>query len=137
MSYIIEKRVPRVDEFNHLRSAAGWPLLEESLTQEGLRNSLFGVCILNGKTICAMGRIVGDDGIYFHISDVIVHPDFQRLGYGEMVMNELMAYVTSKGGKHTNVGLMCSIGREPFYERFGFQRRPSPKFGAGMIKILD
>jgi hypothetical protein len=51
-------------------------------------------------------------------------------------MNALMGYVNTVASKNTNVGLMCSKGREEFYKGFGFITRPDEKFGAGMIKIV-
>jgi len=52
-------------------------------------------------------------------------------------MNELLNYLDKLGGKNTNIGLMCSKGREDFYKQFGFIERPNDKFGSGMIKIKD
>lgn len=137
MSLKIEHRLPSVEEFNHLKILAGWPIVSDELTKRGIENSLFGVCVLNAekKSIAGMGRVVGDGAIYFHISDVIVHPEYQRQGVGKLIMTELMSYVESNSGTNTNIGLMCSKGREAFYHQFGFVDRPSERFGAGMIKI--
>jgi hypothetical protein len=53
-----------------------------------------------------------------------------------MIMTELLNYIGKVGHDNTNVGLMCSKGREKFYKSFGFDERPNERFGAGMIKIL-
>ena len=136
MEYRIEKRSPTVSEFNSLRQLAGWPRFEESRAQKGLDNSLFSVCILHqANGLAGFGRIVGDGAIYLHISDVIVHPDHQRKGIGKMIMTALMAWADEVAGQNTNIGLMCSKGREKFYAELGFIERPNEKFGAGMIMI--
>jgi ribosomal protein S18 acetylase RimI-like enzyme len=136
MKYTVEIRKPEPSEFNTLRELAGWPVLDLAITKKGLANSLFGVCVFDADhTLIGMGRIVGDDAIYLHISDVIVHPGCQRKGIGRIIMTELMKYVDSVAAKNTNVGLMCSQGREEFYAEFGFTERPNEKFGAGMIMI--
>jgi GNAT superfamily N-acetyltransferase len=136
MEYRIEKRSPTVSEFNMLRQLAEWPVFEEERARKGLANSLFSVCVLDGSNALAgFGRIVGDGAIYLHISDVIVHPGHQRKGIGKMIMTELMSWTDEVAGKHTNIGLMCSKGREKFYADLGFVERPSEKFGAGMIII--
>jgi GNAT superfamily N-acetyltransferase len=83
-----------------------------------------------------MGRIAGDNAIYLHILDVIVHPAHQRKGIGTLIMSALMEYVDTVASKNTNIGLMCSKGREEFYKGFGFITRPDEKFGAGMITII-
>jgi GNAT superfamily N-acetyltransferase len=135
MIYVIEKRTPTVEEFNELRRAAEWPVLSDALTREGLSRSLFAVCVLVDSQVIATGRVIGDNAIYFHVSDVLVHPAYQRQGYGRIVMQKLMLYIDEHSGPGTNIGLMASKGREKFYEDFGFIRRPSEKFGAGMILI--
>jgi GNAT superfamily N-acetyltransferase len=137
MQLAIFKRIPTVSEFNELRKLAEWPTLEEEVARVGLSNSLFGVVIENKGAVVGMGRIVGDNAIYLHIQDVIVRPDFQRRGIGTMIMKELLAYAETIGGKNTNIGLMSSKGREPFYESFGFIERPTGKFGAGMSKVRE
>jgi ribosomal protein S18 acetylase RimI-like enzyme len=136
MNFTIHHRSPSVEEYNQLRALAGWPVLEPHLVAAGLENSLFAVSVFHAENyIIGMGRIVGDNAIYLHIQDVIVHPEFQRQQIGKLIMDELMAYTQRVGGKNTNIGLMCSKGREDFYKAFGFTARPTEKFGAGMTKI--
>lgn len=137
MIYSIEQRLPTVGEYQHLRRLAGWPLLEEEAVTEGLSRSLFAVCAMHEQTIIAMARVIGDDILYFHVQDVIVDPSFQRKGVGRGVMLAVMEYIMQKARTGTQIGLMCSKGRERFYESFGFSIRPSEKFGAGMIKIIE
>jgi GNAT superfamily N-acetyltransferase len=138
MKYRIEKRSPTVNEYNTLRQLAGWPVFDQALAMKGLANSLFSVCVLDAdNTLAGFGRIVGDGAIYLHVSDVIVHPGHQRKGIGKMIMVELLAWADQVAGKNTNIGLMCSKGREKFYADLGFIERPSENFGAGMIMIKN
>jgi ribosomal protein S18 acetylase RimI-like enzyme len=137
MSYTIEYRLPDVDEYLSLRNSVGWPLFDPEVVRAGLTKSLFGVCIRDGCKIIGAGRILGDGAIYFHIQDVIVDPAYQRSGIGKMLMNALMQYIGEHAGANANIGLMCSKGREKFYEGFGFTARPADKYGAGMIKVVE
>jgi ribosomal protein S18 acetylase RimI-like enzyme len=138
MNVKIESRLPTVLEFNQLRELAGWPVFSADIVSKAFANSFHGVCILNDENnIIGMGRVIGDGAIYLHIQDVIVHPDFQKLGIGKMVMDNLMVYVASVAGKNMMVGLMCSKGREKFYKKFNFIERPNEKFGAGMVMIME
>jgi ribosomal protein S18 acetylase RimI-like enzyme len=129
-------RSPTVDEYNALRSLAQWPAFQEPVVRKALANSLYCVCIELDSAIVGMGRIAGDNAIYLHILDVIVHPDYQRKGVGKLLMRALMGYVDMVANQNTNIGLMCSKGREEFYKGFGFITRPDEKFGSGMIKII-
>ena len=129
---------PTIGEYNDLRDSVDWPTFAPYLVERALGNSLFSVVAHdNNGYILGMGRIVGDGAIYLHIQDVIVRPGFQRHGIGRLIMKELLTFVEKIGGKNTNVGLMCSKGREEFYKDFGFTERPSQNFGAGMIRILS
>ena len=136
MNFTTVNRSPTVDEYNALRSLAQWPTFQEPLVRKALANSLYCVCIELDDVIVGMGRIAGDNAIYLHILDVIVHPAYQRKGIGTLIMNALMGYVDTVASKNTNIGLMCSKGREEFYKGFGFITRPDEKFGAGMIRIV-
>jgi ribosomal protein S18 acetylase RimI-like enzyme len=137
-SLTIERRLPTVAEYNSLRKLVGWPVFDEHVVQKGLTNSLFSVCVLDpaGKLL-GFGRIIGDGAIYFHIQDVIVHPEHQRLGVGKQIMRELLQYTDEVGTKKSMVGLMSSMGREKFYADLGFAFRPNEKAGAGMTKVND
>jgi GNAT superfamily N-acetyltransferase len=137
MNVTIKKRLPTAAEYNGLRRLAEWPVFDVNLVERGLANCLHSVVAEDDEGMAVgMGRVIGDNAIYFHIQDVIVRPEFQRHGVGKLIMNELLRYVEANGGKNTNVGLMCSKGREPFYQAFGFIERPNDKFGSGMIKIM-
>lgn len=137
MTLNIFHRTPTIDEYNELRKLAQWPTFEPDLVRNALSKSLFSVVVHDDNgLIIGMGRILGDNAIYLHIQDVIVRPTHQRQGIGRLLMKELLKYVEEVGGKNTNVGLMCSKGREDFYKSFGFNERPNDNFGAGMIKIL-
>ena len=127
---------PTIAEYNDLRKSVDWPVFVPDLVERALANSLFSVVAHDDGHIIGMGRLVGDGAIYLHIQDVIVRPGFQRRGIGTLIMKELLTFTEKVGGKDTNVGLMCSKGREEFYKDFGFAERPNEKFGAGMIKIL-
>jgi GNAT superfamily N-acetyltransferase len=136
MSSNIFYQNPTIAEYNDLRQSIDWPEFAPDLVKKALTNSLFSVVARDDGYIIGMGRVVGDGAIYLHIQDVIVRPKFQRRGLGSLIMKELLTFTEKVGGKNTNVGLMCSKGREEFYKDFGFTERPDDKFGAGMIKIL-
>lgn len=135
MNFKIAFKQPSIEEYNNLRKAAEWPILEDVLMKKGLANSLFSVCVLDDDKLIGFGRVVGDDATYFHIMDVLVHPSWQRKNIGRTIMKELLKYIDTVAGKNTHIGLMCSKGREKFYADFGFIARPNEKFGSGMIKI--
>jgi GNAT superfamily N-acetyltransferase len=138
MRFITIQRRPTPVEYNNLRQLVNWPTYKTELIERAFENTLFALVVEDeiGKVV-GMGRVIGDNAIYLHIQDVIVRPDFQRQGVGRIIMNELMDYIRRVGEKNTNIGLMCSKGREEFYKGFGFIERPNEKFGSGMIMMLS
>ncbi|WP_087943105.1 GNAT family N-acetyltransferase [Clostridium cellulovorans] len=84
-----------------------------------------------------MGRMFGDNSMSYFIKDVVVSPEYQGKGIGKLLINDMIAFIkekTPKGWKFC-VELMSASGKEVFYEKLGFERRPSVMFGAGMFLI--
>jgi ribosomal protein S18 acetylase RimI-like enzyme len=96
--------------------------------ERGLPNSLFGVVTEHeptGETV-GMGRIVGDGGTVYQITDMAVHPDHQRRGLGTRVMEAILDYLEREAPSRAYVNLFADV--EGFYERFGFEEtRPASK----------
>jgi ribosomal protein S18 acetylase RimI-like enzyme len=128
----IEENIPDAEEYNLLRQLVGWGTLEHNMVNKKLPNSLYGVCAYADNEIIGMGRVVGDGGIAFYIQDIIIIPAYQRQGIGTMLMRKIMEYVSKHATNNSFVGLISAKEKEPFYERYGFIRRPNDKFGSGM-----
>jgi GNAT superfamily N-acetyltransferase len=132
MKIDIVEKVPTPDEYNRLRGMVGWGVYEREVAERALPNSLYCVCALTEAMVVGMARVVGDGGLVYYVQDVIVLPDFQRQGIGTAMMNRIMGYVQSHASENSIVGLMAAKGRETFYERYGFVKRPNEKLGCGM-----
>lgn len=138
MPPVIVHRLPPAEEYNALRRSVEWPVFDSETVDRALANTLFSaVAIGEAGQVIGMGRVLGDNAIYFHIQDVIVRSDCKGQGIGNLLMQALLDYVASRSSLNTNIGLMCSKDREPFYRNFGFIDRPNEKFGSGMIKIVS
>ncbi len=123
------------EEYNELRQLVGWGTISQRQFNTSIPNSRFitvGKC--DGKTI-SMARAVGDGGYHLLIVDVIVHPDFQGQGIGKEMLSQLMNFVKNgyvEKGETTMVSLLSAKGKEAFYEKMGFMKRPNDERGAGM-----
>jgi len=40
-----------------------------------------------------MARVIGDSGLYFYIQDVIVLPQYQKMGIGILMMERVMNFL--------------------------------------------
>ena len=109
MKFVVSHGKPSVAEYNELRRLNELPSLEEKLVTAGLYNTLFCAVVHDESgLIVGMGRVVGDGAIYMHIQDVIVRPAHHGMGIGKAIMHEILKYLETAGGEHTNIGLMCS-----------------------------
>jgi GNAT superfamily N-acetyltransferase len=133
--YEIIDRKPTPGELEELRKAVQWGVPDREALEIGLFNSLFGVIVsIEGKVIGTL-RIVGDGKTCFYLQDVIVHPSYQRKGIGKEMIMRAMNYVNDNACKGAVVGLMAAKGKEEFYEKYGFWKRPNEHFGHGMMQF--
>ncbi|MFB6361493.1 MAG: GNAT family N-acetyltransferase, partial [Halobacteriales archaeon] len=120
-AYAVVERPPTPEEFQALRAANDMARRSRAAVEQGLPNSLYSVVLFyepSGETV-GMGRIVGDDGAVFHVTDMAVHPNHQGLGLGTAVMNALLEYIEATAPPRAYVNLMADV--DGFYERFGFE----------------
>ena len=84
--YQVVERIPTVEEYLALREAVGWGRLDEQVTARGLTHALFTVCLVHEGNVIGCGRVIGDEGLYFYLQDIIVLPAFQGKGLGKRLM---------------------------------------------------
>ena len=132
-----EYRLPH--DINSFRRSVGWYELSPRQLNCALKSSVFAITALDGEKEVGSARVVGDGGYQFFISDVIVRPEYQGQGIGQMIIESLINYVEEiqLPGTRIMLDLMCAVGRENFYKKFGFIARPTDKLGPGMIKYID
>lgn len=122
-------------EFVYLIEAVGWGKSNLEQIELALKNTIYSISVeIDGKII-GMGRIIGDGARVFYIQDVVIHPNYQGRGIGTTIMENLMAFFEKFSISDCNimVGLMSAKGKECFYERFGFKKRPNEFQGNGMM----
>ncbi len=132
---VIEERNPSYDEYKTLRDAVGWGQTDETLTTKALNNTLYSLIALESNEVVAIGRVIGDGGLYYYIQDLIVSPNYQSKGYGKELMTKLMVFIQSHAHPGSTIGLMAAPGLESFYKEFGFTSKP--EYGTGMYIIID
>lgn len=126
------------EQFNTLPESVGWGHLTIEQVEIALKNSIYTVCILEDNKVIAIGRIIGDNSMSYFIKDVVVIPEYQSRGVGRIIINDMLSYlkeITPKDWKFS-VELMSALGKETFYEKFGFEKRPSNSCGAGMFLMV-
>lgn len=126
-----------IEDYNRLREAVGWGTCKTERVRMALeRSDYLTVAQSDGQTI-GMARVM-HDGLQALIMDVIVLPEHQGQGIGKTMMSHVMEYLYSEsrnGGLFVN--LMSALGKDGFYESFGFERRPNENRGPGMTHWID
>ncbi|WP_247003560.1 GNAT family N-acetyltransferase [Halosolutus gelatinilyticus] len=126
--YILREGLPDPETFAALRDAAGMTARSPEGVERGLPNSLYGAIAVYepADEVVGMGRIVGDDGMVYQISDMAVHPDHQGRGLGTRIMELLKSHIEETAPPGAYVNLMADV--DDFYERFGYEEtRPASK----------
>ena len=123
-----------VEDYNALRISAGWMAINPEQAQAGLNGSTYIIAANDGGKTIGVARLVWDGGYAALIKDVLVLPDYQGNGIGKHMMEQMISYLKEqmKPGWGIFVDLMTAIGKEAFYEKFGFVARPLNNRGAGM-----
>lgn len=114
--YDLRERLPTVEEFRALRAAADMAPRSREGVERGLPNSLYGGLVVHdpsGEAV-GMGRIVGDGGTVYQLSDMAVHPEHQGRGIGTAVLEAMLAYLEETAPPQAYANLMADV--EGFYE---------------------
>ncbi len=136
--YIEFKNIISPEGFCELRESVGFQKITINQAEIVLSNTSFIVnAVFNGKSV-GIVRVLTDMLTDAYITDVIISPDFQGRGLGRKLMENVLAYL--KKHSVSDVKLACSLyanpDKEPFYEKFGFQKLPNDKYGYGMLLEL-
>ena len=112
---------PTAEEFVHLRAVTGLPPRSVAGAQKGLKNSLFWVTLRHHGNLIGMGRAVGDGGTVVQITDIAVHPNYQRKGFGKLIFHKIQEYISKEVPDEAFVCLFAEKQAVPFYESEGFK----------------
>jgi predicted N-acetyltransferase YhbS len=83
-----------------------------------------------------MSRLVGNPSFIYFVADVIVLAEYQDQGIGTKLMERIISYLKGNVQEYSYITPMSAKGREAFYEKFGFFKRPTGEYGYGMMVEL-
>lgn len=127
-----------IETYNTLRKTVGWSTFSDAQVEKALHNSLYTIVIKENNQPIAMGRIIGDNALYYYIQDIVVNPNYQGQGIGTKIIQQLLQYVEKNILPDTTVtvGLFAAKGKEEFYQKFNFIIRPNIDTGHGMMQKM-
>jgi len=127
---VVKYTLPNNKEFTRLFESVEWERTPSRINLNR-KHSTFAVSLYFNNEIVGMGIVCGD-GSYFTIYDIVMHKDYQKLGFGSIILTEIIDWYKSIKDDDTYLYLGASKGKEKFYEKFGFKSRPNDDVGAGM-----
>ena len=136
MDYKLSDNTPSFNEYQALHKTTGWNaegLDTYDQLYQAISNSWYSASIYDGPALIGYGRIISD-GIYqTFICDVMVHPEYHRLGIGAKVMEALLEHCKRRDIKW--IQLSCAKGKQLFYQKLGFTERDPD--APGMMLFYD
>ena len=136
MSYDVRNEIPSVEDYIDIRLQAGLSRKSVEAATIGLKNSLFGVVVYSNNLPIGIGRVIGDGGCFFEITDMAVLPDHQHQGVGSLIMKALVNWLHENAPTTAYVSLMADHGTPAFYEKFGFTKATMPPSSGMYMRIL-
>ena len=113
-AFTIRYESPDPIDYIRIRKSAGWGEISLSQSQKSLEHSCHVVCVYDAHTLVGMGRIVGDGVLYFYLSDVVVDPMVKGQGIGQLIMEELVAYLNKNALPFSTIAVLAAPNKEGF-----------------------
>ena len=134
----VENNCLNAKEFIFLFQSVGWEAPELPQVETALENSLCTFSLYEENKIIGMARLLGDKAMSFYIKDFAILPERQGEGNGKFLMDTIISMVKNElsSGYKVSLELISSKGKEGFYEKFGFEKRPCDYDGAGMFMMI-
>ncbi|WP_151735668.1 GNAT family N-acetyltransferase ['Paenibacillus yunnanensis' Narsing Rao et al. 2020] len=115
----IRHECPSVEQYLSLRREAGLSPMSAAGAETGLPRSCFAVTLVEDGDLVGMGRVVGDGGCFFQVTDIAVKPSCQGRGLGKTIMREIKGYLDTLPSE-TYVSLIADGEAARLYAQYGF-----------------
>ena len=132
--YTTRLAIPAIATYQHLRVAAGMSAKSTVAAAKGLPNSLFAVQILHGDEVVGMGRIIGDGGCFYQVTDIAVLPAHQGKGLGKRILGEIMQFIETQVPQSAYVSLIADGQAQDLYAQFGFKHTAPASVGMALVR---
>ena len=131
---IYSERIPETDEYNALRvnSGKGHEIAPE-MAFKALHNSLYLVSVYDGDKLIGLGRVIGDGGVTFTVTDIMVDREYQHHGIGDGIMDHIESYLDKVTDEDSFIMLIARIPSDKLYKKHGFEYLKEG-YRVGMLK---
>jgi len=121
-----QEKIPTAHTYWKLFNQTGWNddygFTKDDL-YEAIQNSWYVVSAFVENELVGFGRVISDGLHHALIVDMIVAREYQRKGIGKDILTRLVT--KCEANKIRDIQLFAANGKVGFYEKNGFERRPS------------
>lgn len=121
--------VPAAKDYVSLRLRSGMGSKDLQRSEIALQNSLFTASIYDKDKLIAFGRIVGDGGITYVVSDIMVDENYRRKGLADLIMKELDNYFEKNTYEDSYICLIANNPADLLYSKHKFEYLSEDKCG--------
>lgn len=111
---------PSVEQYLALRMEAGLSAMSAEGAEIGLPRSVFAVTLYEEGALVGMGRVVGDGGCFFQVTDIAVKPSCQGRGLGKIIMREIRSFLDTVPDR-SYISLIADGEAARLYAQYGFE----------------
>lgn len=129
MSMKLVYEAPGAQDYVSLRLRSGMGDKDLNRSQIALKNSLFTVCLYDKEELIGFGRVVGDGGITYIVSDIMVDKKYQRKGYAEQIMKAIDSYFEENTHEDSYICLIANKPADLLYNKHQFEYLSENKCG--------
>lgn len=120
---------PSAENYVSLRLRSGMGNKDLKRSEIALKNSLFIVALYDEEKLIGFGRVVGDGGITYVVSDIMVDKNYQRRGLAEQIMKAIDGYFEEKTHEDSYICLIANHPADILYNKHKFEYLPENKYG--------
>lgn len=120
---------PSAENYVSLRLRSGMGNKDLKRSEIALKNSLFIVTLYDEENLIGFGRVVGDGGITYVVSDIMVDKDYQRRGLAEQIMKAIDDYFEENAHEDSYICLIANHPADLLYNKHKFEYLPENKYG--------
>ncbi len=120
---------PTAQDYVSLRLRSGMGNKDLKRSQIALENSLFAVSIYDEKKLVGFGRVVGDGGITYVVSDIMVDEEYRRKGFAERIMEAIDNYFEKNTHEDSYICLIANRPADLLYYKHKFRYLPEDRCG--------
>lgn len=120
MNYRIINEAPLAEDYVSLRLRSGMGNKDLKRSEIALKNSLYIAAIYDENKLIAFGRIVGDGGITYVVSDIMVDKEYQRRGLGDLIMKHIDDYFEKNTFEDSYIFLIANNPADLLYKKYKF-----------------